>query len=291
MHIELIEAQPEHADAIGRIFYHAFKDLMDRHGLPLDIPSEDVGIQILTSRIADLDSYGVVALVDGVVAGGNFYTAYDPVAGVGPLIVDPTRQGLGLGRRLMKHVVDHATANHGPQVRLMQDAINMTSLSLYTSLGYTVTEPFVLLQLPGVATTAPEVRPLSTTDIDACEQLSLKYYKVSRRNEVARMIEHGAAIGITPVGIESDGVLTGYVLPGFFGHGVAASNADLIAMVETGQVLSPHPMAARWICPSRNGDLYRLALSHGYRASRGLHGMAIGPYEIPEGAWFSSIEY
>jgi len=291
MHIELIDAQPEHADAIGRIFYHAFKDLMDRHGLPLDIPSEEVGVQILSSRIGDPDFYGVIALVDGIVAGGNFYTNMDPVAGVGPLIVDPKRQGLGLGRRLMQHVIDHATANHGPQVRLMQDAINMISLSLYTSLGYTVTEPFVLLQLPGGAPVAAEVRPLTAADVDACEQLSIQHYKVSRRNEVARMIEHGASIGITPVGIERDGVLAGYVLPGFFGHGVTVNNADLIAMIEAGHALSGHPMAARWICPSRNGELYRLALSHGHRASRGLHGMAIGPYETPEGAWFSSIEY
>jgi predicted N-acetyltransferase YhbS len=292
MHIELTEATPQHAPAIGRIFFEAFKDIMDRHGLPLDIPSEEVATAIMTARIGSAECYGIVALVDGQVAAGNFYSRFDDWAGVGPMIVDPAMQGHGLGRRLMQAVIDHAAAAGYKRIRLLQDAINMTSMSLYTSLGFTVTEPIVLLQLPDSSAPAPDsaIRPLTPADADLCGQLSAELYGLSRTRETAYFIKNGPSIGVIPVGLQRDGELIGYAVPGFFGHGVARNNDDLLTLISGGAALSAHPATRRWLCPSRNGDLFRQALARRHRAVRGLHAMAMGPWETPSGSWFCSIE-
>jgi predicted N-acetyltransferase YhbS len=290
MQIQLAEAAPQHAPAMGRIFYEAFRDLMERHGLPLDIPSEEAGVAVMSARIAAPEFYGVVALADGALAGGNFYSRFDAWAGVGPLVVDPAMQGLGLGRRLMQAVIDHATASGYDRIRLLQDSINMVSMSLYTSLGFTVTEPIVLLQASQVPKASPDVRPLTPDDVPACARLSEELFGIARGRETAFYIERGPAMGVVPVGLERGGELQGYAVPGFFGHGVARSNEDLLTLINGGAALSSHPATSRWLCPSRNGDLFRLALGQGYRTVRGLHAMAMGSWDTPKGTWFCSIE-
>jgi len=290
MKIQLEEAVPEQASQIGRIFYHAFKNIMEQHGLEPDIPSEEVGTAIMSARIGTPECQGFVALVDGRVAGANFYARFDSVAAVGPMIVDPAMQGLGLGRKLMQAAIDHAQSHGFERVRLLQDAINMVSMSLYTSLGFTVQEPIVLLRAAEKPEPVSGVRPLRLEDVEACSRLGIKLLGISRANEVRFMISHGPGMGVIPVGLERAGELQGYAVPGFSGHGVAHTNDDLLALVNTGMALSEGPSSAKWLCPSRNGDLFRMALEQGHRAVRGLHLMSIGPYETPSGSWFSSIE-
>ena len=289
MTIELTPPTPEDVPRLAEIFFVAFKDILDRYGLPLDIPDLGVATAAMTGFVNGPDFYGVVARVDGRIVGSNFVSFTDPVAGVGPITVEPGVQAQGVGRALMRHVVDHALARHGPQVRLVQDAINMVSLSLYTSIGFDVREPLVLMTFPPAAAAHPSVRRVEPADVERCDEICRRVYKVSRKNELAGAVDHAGAGGPVPFLRERGGRVVGYAVPGFFGHGTAETNEDLLSILTTAARESP-PFASRFLCPSRNGDLYRMALRRA-RAVRGLHLMSIGPYESPEGAWFPSIAY
>jgi len=289
MKLELIPPAPEHVPALAEILFRAFKDLYDRHGLPPDIPSVEFATAAMNMFVTRPDFYGVVARQGGEIVGSNFTSLTDPVAGVGPITVKPGVQSKGIGRALMQNVVNYAIEHHGPQVRLVQDAINMVSLSLYTSLGFDVREPLVLLTMPR-GNPDPAVRRVTASDIDACDELCRRVYKVSRKNELAGCVAHGAAMGLIPFLRERGGRIVGCAVPAFFGFGVAETNEDLMAIFTTAVPELP-PGHPNFLCPSRNGDLYRRCLKAGSRAIRALHVMSIGPYESPEGAWFPSIAY
>ena len=107
------------AEACGRIIFDAFKGIAEQHGFPRDFPSVEAATQLATAFIADPSVYGVVAEMDGRVVGSNFLTEGDPIRGVGPVTVDPTVQGGGIGRRLMEAVLEKARDAIG--VRLVQD--------------------------------------------------------------------------------------------------------------------------------------------------------------------------
>ncbi len=294
MSLELVQPKPEHIPEVSRIIFEAFRGIQEQHRFPLDIPSAEVA-GMLANMIANRkDVYGVVAMLDGKVVGSNFTQLSDPVSGVGPITVDPSVQGRGIGRALMQHVVDWSLKNHGPMVRLLQEAYNMASLSLYTSLGFTVVEPVVLMEVKPATSADPSVRPLTSNDLSDCDALCRRVLKVSRKSELAFMIAHGPQVGSVPHGRFQGNRLVGQIIPGFFGYGVAESADDLIVMAaQTARVLPP---THRLFVPTRNGQLFRRAMQMGFRCLKPMSIMAMGPYEEPMGpasgaAWSPSIAY
>ena len=184
MSLELVPARSEHVSELGRICYEAFKDISDRHHFPSDFQSAAMGRMIIGMFTAREDNYGVAAMMDGQPAGSNFLLVSDEVGGLGPISVEVSLQGHGIGRALMQNVIDHAKETGVERVRLLQDSFNMTSLSLYASLGFDTKHPVALMQ---PAPTNGGRRYCSTRhegDLDAVEELSRRIYKASRRNEV-----------------------------------------------------------------------------------------------------------
>ncbi|RZM09531.1 MAG: GNAT family N-acetyltransferase, partial [Sphingomonas sp.] len=209
-------------------------------------------------------------------------------AGVGPICVVPRVQAKGVGRALMRHVVDHALKTHGPQVRLFQEAYNMTSLSLYTSIGFEVTEPAAILSVPPMADA--RTRPLTPGDVDAADTLCVATQKVSRRNELLGMIANGPAFGCVPHGRFDGARMTAFCVPGFFGFAAGETADDLLIASRVAVAALPPPLQ-RIILPTNHGPLFRAAPTHGLRAVKVGQLMAIGPYERPTGFWAPSISY
>jgi predicted N-acetyltransferase YhbS len=105
------------------------------------------------------------------VVGSNFLLSADEVAGVGPITVEVQLQGEGVGRALMEAVIDRARQERIEMVRLVQDAFNTTSLSLYGSLGFDIKEPLALMQSEPAESPDPGVRPVTEADLDVVEEL------------------------------------------------------------------------------------------------------------------------
>src|SRR6185503_14922682 len=100
----------------------------------------------------------------------SFLSERDPIRAIGPIAVDPSLHGYGIGRRLMQAALDRAQG--APSVRLVQEIYNLQSLSLYASLGFDARELYSVVT--GTAARAPvapgwEIRPLREDDIPDCE--------------------------------------------------------------------------------------------------------------------------
>src|SRR2546426_592762 len=171
-------------------------------------------------------------------------------------------------------------------VRLLQDSFNMTSLSLYASLGFDTKEPVAVMQPSPGDRPDESVRAVTEADLEEVAELSRQIYKVSRRNEVAS----GITGPFRPFLRERNGRIAGYYILGIAGHGVAETEDDLVALVrETARQMPPD--FHRVLCPLTEGDLYRKLLANGCRNIKVMNLMALGPYERPDGAWIPSVLY
>jgi ribosomal protein S18 acetylase RimI-like enzyme len=284
--LALVRAESQHVGEIGRICYEAFKDLHDLHHVPLLLPSAALARQVLGMMVSRSDFYSVVALLDGQMVGSNFLSLSDPVAGIGPVTVEPCHQGMDIGLALMQDVVDHGRRRGIESIRLLQETINVGSLSLYASMGFDSREEVAYLQAAAAPAEDPYVRPVTDQDLPAVDQLSADIYHASRRNEVAAAIRYN----FSPLLYERDGRVTGYLIPGLFGHGVAESEDDACALVgEMARRLPPH--SARFFCPVRQANFFRRVLKMGCRTIKVWTLMTLGPYEPPREVWMPSVLY
>jgi ribosomal protein S18 acetylase RimI-like enzyme len=286
LNIELISAEPQHTKELGSICFEAFKEIQDRGCGTRDFPTAEIAQQVLGMLVERDDFYSVSALDDGRVVGSNFLSLMDPVAGVGPITVDPSYQGQSVGRALMQNVMDYAQHNNIEQVRLLQESFNLASLSLYASMGFDTKDSVALMQATPAAEADNSVRPITEPDLPAIEELSKRIYKNSRRGEVAAAAPYGFATFLR----ERQGRVTGYLLPGNFGHGVAETEEDALALVGEAARRLP-PEFARFFCPLSGGSFYRKALQAGYRTIKVMNYMALGPYEHPDEVWMPSVLY
>src|SRR5437879_2681766 len=129
MPITLRAATPGDVEPCGRIVFDAFHGIATRHNFPLDFPNVEHATGLIAMLIQSPAEFGVVAEQDGRIVGSNFLLEADAIRGVGPISVDPTLQGSGVGRLLMTAVIERGRDAAG--IRLVQDAFNSASLSLY----------------------------------------------------------------------------------------------------------------------------------------------------------------
>ncbi|HWG97632.1 MAG TPA: GNAT family N-acetyltransferase [Nitrospira sp.] len=273
------------AAACGQIGYEAFKAIAEQHGFPPDFPSADRAVGLLSQILTRPDVYSVVAELDGQVVGSNFLWEGDTIAGVGPITVASTAQNAGLGRMLMKSVLDRANARRQAGVRLVQAAYHNRSLSLYTKLGFQAREPLSTLQglplkmeLPGY-----RVRQATLDDLALCDALCRGVYGCDRRGEIAHAIADGTATVV-----EHNGRITGYTTGlGFFGHAVGRTNDELKALIGA----APAFTGLGFLLPTRNMELLRWCLNHGLRIVQPMTLMSLGLYQKPACSFLPSILY
>jgi hypothetical protein len=166
-------------------------------------------------------------------------------------------------------------------VRLCQDAFNMRSLALYASLGFDVKEPLAYMTLADANAVDPNFRPATPDDYDAMDALCRDIYRISRKGEYATLAGAGF-----PMFVLDRGRITGYLVGTAIGHGVAESEDDMLALLNSigASVPDSHAHIAM-----RQGGLYRRALAAGHRNRKVMNLMTFGPYEEPIGTYVPSV--
>ncbi|HYJ05220.1 MAG TPA: GNAT family N-acetyltransferase [Chthoniobacterales bacterium] len=285
MNLRLRPGTPDDAKACGTICYHAFKAIAEAHNFPRDFPSPEVATGVLSWMLSHPGFYSVVAEIDGRIVGSNFLDERSPIAGVGPITINPAAQNKSVGRRLMEAVHERAAQKNFAGVRLLQGAYHTRSFSLYTKLGYDVREPLTCLQgsplnaqIPGYA-----VRAARESDLEKCNALCQRVHGHDRGGDLLDAIKQRTATVV-----EREGRLTGYAtLIGFFGHAVGETNGDLQALIGAAKEF-PGP---GFMLPSRNSELLRWCLQRGLRVVQPMTLMSRGFYQEPAGAFLPSILY
>ncbi len=288
MSIQIRPMKAEDVETCGRICYEAFKGISESHNFRPDFPTAQAGIDLLRMLFDSPDSYSVVAEQDGAVIGSNHLVEYDAIRSVGPITVDPAAQAKGVGRMLMEAVIERGKGSAG--IRLVQDAFNTASLSLYASLGFDVKEPLALMagELKGDLPTDVIVRAIEEDDYEACAELCRKTHGFDRLNELKNMPPF-----LTSFVAIRNGRLTAYAsAPNFWvmNHAVAETEDDMKVLLTGAASFSPgQPIS--FLLPTRQTDLFRWCLKQGMRVMKPLTLMAMGEYHEPSGCYLPSVGY
>src|SRR6266853_1057716 len=276
-------AKPEDAPACGQICYEAFTSLNLAYNFPPDLPEPGVALGLLSMMFSHPGFYCVVAELDGRIVGSNCLDERSAIAGVGPITIDPNAQNRGIGRALMRAVMDRSRDRNCPGIRLVQAAFHNRSLSLYTKLGFDAVEPLSVMQGSPLKRRMDgfSVRPATATDLEACNRLCQSVHGHHRGGELADAMQRGGAMVV-----ERAGRITCYTSgTAFFGHSVAETNSDLQALIAAADAFGGPGI----LVPTRNAALFRWCLENGHRVVEPMTLMAMGLFNQPAGAFLPSI--
>jgi predicted N-acetyltransferase YhbS len=288
MNVNLRDMRPEDVETCGQICFEAFKGIAEKHNFPYDLPKVEDGIQLTQAFCSSPQIYSIVAESEGKIIGSNHLWEYDEVRAVGPITVDPTVQAKGTGRILMQAVIDRGKG--AKSIRLVQDAFNGASMSLYTSLGFDVKEPLVLIGgiIKGEVPSGFEVRPIQESDFEICKDLCRSTIGFDRNNEFRA----------TPPFLQSfvavrDGKIRAYAsAPHFWAlnHAVAETVEDMQAVLTGASVLGNYaPLSL--LLPIRQAELFRWLLHRGMRVVKPATLMSMGEYDDPKQVYLPSVGY
>jgi len=273
------------ADRCGQIFYDSFAAIASQHNFPVEPGSPEFANYKIADLLEGRGTFGVVAEHGGTIVGSAFVDERGPIAGIGPVTVDPTSQNTGIGTALMRSLLHRQHDRHASGARLVQTAYHSRSLALYARLGFTVREPLSVLQgtLASVDIGHLIVRPARVEDGERCAALCVAIHGHDRAAEREQAIEAGTAT-VVEQGAAIVGYATGF---GYGWHAVAENNGAIVAMLSS----APSFMGLGILVPSRNGELLRWCLQNGMRLIQQSTLMSIGLYNEPAGAWLPSIVY
>jgi predicted N-acetyltransferase YhbS len=279
------QAKPEDVAASAKICFDAFYKINTDHGFPPDLPSAEHAAGLMSLMFVHPGFYCVVAEQDGRIVGSNCMDERSPIAGIGPITVDPGAQNHGVGRGLMQAVLNRSRARNFPGVRLVQAAFHTRSLSLYSTLGFDAREPLSVMQGPAIKKKLEgcQVRPAGSEDLDACNAVSVKVHGHHRGGDLEDSMAQGTAAVV-----ERHGRITAYCSSlAFFGHAVAETNLDLQALIAAADGFGGPGI----LVPTRNAELFRWCLTNGLRVVEPMTLMTLGLYNEPAGAYLPSILY
>lgn len=287
MNVNLRPATPADADQIAPIIKAAFDGIAERHNFPYDFPTLDHAMLVANWVCSDSTVWGIVAERDGKIVGSNFLHEANEIVGVGPVTVDPKLQTGGVGKLLMQAVIERG--RKAPGIRLVQDAFNAASMSLYAALGFDIKEPLVVIagKISADLSEGYKVRKIEESDFAACEQLCRDVHKFSRLTE----LKQNAQIFPTFVA-ERENRIVAYSTSPFFwqaSHAVAETIADLLAVLTGAANLTEQPLSL--LLPTRQAELFRWCLKQKMRVVKPMSLMAMGAYQEPRGAFLPSVMY
>jgi N-acetylglutamate synthase-like GNAT family acetyltransferase len=302
MSVTIRPIEQSDAEACGKIGYLAHRTISSAHGYPSEQPSEEFGIDLVKRLLGNPNSWGFLAEEkQGHILGSIFIHKFSPspIAVIGPLTVHPSAESSGSGRLLMDTALNKAHEQNLEKIRLVQSPSHIRSFVLYTKCGFILREPLFLMhrssqQVEEDSTTISiptrsiaVVRPVKyQNDISECNELCKKTHGFTREMELRQAKSQGVATLI-----EHDNIITGYAAGiGIFGHAVARSNEDLIALIANASA-SSSIIGPGFFVPARNHVLINWLLENGFRIGWPANLMTIGPYQEPLTPFLPSLAY
>jgi predicted N-acetyltransferase YhbS len=283
MAIHFRKVLPDDIAACGEAMYLAFKDIAERHGFPPDFPNGEAAGGLLDFLLASPGMEAVLAEEGGKILGSIFLSNRSEVGGISVITVHPNAQNRTLGRQLMLHGMTHLNDQGHKRQQLVQAAYHNRSLCLYAKLGFIASDMLSNISGGPVKAKIPgrEVRLAGESDLDACNDLSIKVHGFDRNGEVVSAIAQGSAKVV-----ESDRGITGYTSGvGFIGHAVGESNEDLKALIA-----SVHEFVGPGILiPTGNDELFRWCLDQGLRVVQQMVLMDTAPSGPPNGVYWPAV--
>ena len=276
-------ATPADAEVCGRICFEAFTTLANHYNFPQEFPEADVPIAVISMLFSHPAFFCVVAMRDGKVIGSGCMDERNPIAGIGPVTIDPAEQNRTAGRQLMRAFMVREAERKFAGIRLVHAAYHNRALSLYTKFGFVVREPLSCMQGPAIQTPLPgiRVRSAQAKDLAACNELCLRVHGHDRGGELGEAIQQGTAVVA-----ESRGRVTAYASSvALSGHAVGETNEDLKALIASATEFH----GAGILVPTRNSGLFRWCLESGLHIVQPMTLMTMGLYNEPVGAYLPSI--
>ena len=125
------------------------------------------------------------------------------------------------------------------------------------------------------------VRLARVSDDEDCKRVCQQVHGHDRARELADAIKRGTAVVV-----ERHERVTGYATAlAFFGHAVAETNLDLLALIASAEAFAGPGI----LVPTRSCELFRWCLENGLRVVQPLTLMTSGLYNEPAGAYLPSI--
>jgi ribosomal protein S18 acetylase RimI-like enzyme len=180
-------------DRVGEILFNAYNANASKHGYVPRLQSVQEGTSWAWAMLRHSPAEILIAEVEGRPVGICCLNARGDHGGVGPVAVDPSYQGWGIGRQLMNALLKRADGLQS--VRLFQEAFNPASFSLYYSLNFMpVTELLDLFLNTGVRKgmePSCSVTELTVNELDAVSAYNIPRSKLDRRKDLEYYFKWG----------------------------------------------------------------------------------------------------
>jgi len=296
MSVTIRSIEQNDVESCGKIGYLAHKTISSTHGYPSEQPTEEFAIGLIKRLVDRPNSWGFVAEEkQGHILGSIFIHKFSPspVAVIGPLTIHPSVEGGGggIGRLLMDTALDKASEQKLERIRLVQSPSHIRSFVLYTKCGLSLREPLFLMHRSDMAQHMPFPIPKKSAlrqvkyqnDISECNELCKRTHGFTREMELRQAKNQGIATLI-----EQEDTITGYAAGiGIFGHAVAKTNEDLLALIAN----TPTIVGPGFFVPARNHLLIKWLLENGFRIGWPANLMTIGLYQEPLTPFLPSLAY
>ena len=178
---------------VGEILFEAFNKGASKRGYAPRVPSVQEGTAWAWALLRHTPSEPLVAEVDARTVGICCLNPRGDHGGFGPVAVDPSYEGYGIGRQLMDALLKRAEGLQS--VRTFQDAFTPASFALYYSLGFIPVAELLDLYLDPSEQTKMDpcshVSKISAKDLDAVNTYNMPRSKLDRQADLAYYIKWG----------------------------------------------------------------------------------------------------
>ena len=276
---------PGDAPVVGEIITVAFSEVFQRHGFLSPFPTVEAGQRLATLYAAYSGTQGFVAERDGRIVGSAFLHVRGDRAGIGPVTVDPRAQASGAGRAIMHRLLEES--QRCSSVRLVQDAFNNVSFSLYSKLGFVPRDvvPNLVAEDPRPQPVAngTEVRLMTVADLDEVAALDTRVTGLARRCDFELLLAFGSHLVC-----QRGGRIVGYLCRlaledvNHLGPAAAEEPDDLKSLLYHAAQM-PGARAARIGLHASQPELVQYAMDSGYAVDHLSTYMVRGDWQPPKG--------